>query len=234
MRARVSLSSCLAVLTLSLSALADPPGSHGEITLAYERPRGRGPELVLSGGVGVLSHATTGTAPRDGYDSASAPSLGGTARLLFPLPACRCLSHGVELNYAWASGPSFGISHGAAFTQHLADASYAVRTELPCLRSGDRRWWVSATLGLSVRVANAGTGDRALDDLDDANARGGLSARYDHTAMGWRLGGAMDVTFGRFLVGVAVEMRDLYGIDTELRRTTMMGAALRVGADFLL
>jgi hypothetical protein len=36
------------------------------------------------------------------------------------------------------------------------------------------------------------------------------------------------------LVGVALDLRDLYGIDTELRRTTMMGASLRFGADFLL
>lgn len=233
MRPHVLATTFVTLITLTGAASADPPHV-GEITLAYERPPARVPELVLTGSFGALSHASTGTVPRDGYDTATAPSLGGSARLLFPISACRCLSHGVELNYAWAQGPSFGISHGAAYNQHLADASYAVRTELPCLRRGDRRWWVTAGLGVSVRVADAGTGDRALDDASQANERGALAARYDHAAVGWRLSGAMDVSFGRFLVGVALDFRDLYGVDTELRRTTMMGASLRFGADFLL
>ena len=76
--------------------------------------------------------------------------------------------------------------------------------------------------------------NRPLDDGALLNERSGYAARYDHAAMGWRVGGAMDVTFGRMLVGVALDLRDLYGLDTELRRTTVMGASIRVGADFLL
>jgi hypothetical protein len=224
------------VLALAPEVRADPPAP--EVTLAVERNDSyrneRRPSLVLAGSFGVLHHATTGTAPTDGYDTASAPSLGATARLLFPLHGCPCLWHGVELNYAWASGTRFGIDRDAAWTQHNMDASYAVRTELPCLRRGDRRWWVTAAAGLAVRVANAGLGDRATDDTERLNERTLNATRYDHTAMGWRVGGELSVTFGRMLVGVALDLRDLYGIDTELRRTTVMGAALRIGGDFIL
>lgn len=230
---RSPLCAALAVLTLAPLAAADPVQTH-DVLLAVEPERGPRPSLALVSSFGALSHATTGTVASYGYDTATAPSLGLSARLLFPMPGCRCLAHGVELGYQGASGPSFGLAHGAAYTQHLVDASYAMRVELPCLRRGDRRWWVSGALGLSVRVADAGTGDRPLDDGAAMNERGAFASRYDHAAMGWRLGGAMDVTFGRMLVGVALELRDLYGIDTELRRTTMMGASLRVGADFLL
>jgi hypothetical protein len=223
----------LSALVLSARVEADPLRPD-VITLAVEHERGPRPTLALVTSFGALSHATTGTVANYGYDSATAPSLGLSARLLFPMPGCRFLAHGVELNYQGAAGPSFGLAHGAAFTQHLADASYAMRVELPCLRRGDRRWWITGTLGLSVRIADAGTGDRALDDGSAMNERGAFANRYDHAAMGWRLGGAMDVTFGRVLVGVALDLRDLYGIDTELRRTTMMGASLRFGADFLL
>jgi hypothetical protein len=223
----------LCVLTLAPRVGADPIRTD-EITLAVERPQGPRPALTLVTSFGALAHATTGTVARYGYDSATAPALGVSARLLFPMPGCRCLAHGVELNYQGASGPDFGLGHGAAFTQHIADASYAVRVELPCLRRGDRRWWVTGSLGLSMRIADAGTGDRPLDDGALLNERSGYAARYDHAAMGWRVGGAMDVTFGRMLVGVALDLRDLYGLDTELRRTTVMGASIRVGADFLL
>ncbi|MFO0627534.1 MAG: hypothetical protein U0325_18145 [Polyangiales bacterium] len=230
---RSPLCAALAALTLAPIAAADPVETD-HIRLAVEPERGPRPSLALVSSFGALSHATTGTVANYGYDTATAPSLGLSARLLFPMPGCRCLAHGVELGYQGASGPSFGLAHGAAYTQHLADASYAVRVELPCLRRGDRRWWVTGALGVSVRIADAGTGDRARDDGAAMNERGVYANRYDHAAMGWRLGGAMDVTFGRMLVGVALDLRDLYGIDTELRRTTMMGASLRFGADFLL
>jgi hypothetical protein len=153
----------LCVLTLAPRVGADPIRTD-EITLAVERPQGPRPALTLVTSFGALAHATTGTVARYGYDSATAPALGVSARLLFPMPGCRCLAHGVELNYQGASGPDFGLGHGAAFTQHIADASYAVRVELPCLRRGDRRWWVTGSLGLSMRIADAGTGDRPLDD----------------------------------------------------------------------
>lgn len=221
----------LSLLTFPSLLRADPPGSH-DITLAVEPSRERRPSLAVLGAFGLLAHATTGTIPRDGYDSGSAPALGGTARLLVPLAGCRCLWHGAELNYAWSSGTSLGLERSSAWTQHTVDASYAMRVELPCLRSGDRRWWVTGSLGLSMRRADAGMGDG--EDPSRANERASLAARYDHTALGWRLGGEMAVTFGRLLVGVALDLRDLYGIDTELRRTTVMGAALRVGVDFSL
>lgn len=228
----------LAALALTLAApvvRADP----GDVGLGYVhttevRERERRPELLLTGAVGVTNQSTTGTVAGWGYDSGTSPSLGLNARLLFPIQGCRCLWHGVDLNYAWSNGPSFGAAHEAAWTQHLVDASYAARVELPCLRRGDRRWWVTGTLGMSMRLANAGLGDVARDDATQLNERTSLAGRYDHTALGWRVGGAMEVTFARFLVGVALDLRDLYGIDTDQRRAFLLGASIRIGGDFIL
>lgn len=233
MRPSLVLVASSVLLAFAPDAFAQPL-EHIHVEPAVLRERPRGPELLLSGSFGALHHATTGTIAAYGYDTATAPSLGVNARLLFPIPMCRCLSHGVDLNYAYAAGPDLRVGREAAYVQHTIDASYAARTELPCMRRGDRRWWVTGTLGVSVRVADAGLGDVSRDDVSRLNERTSLSSRYDHVAVGWRLGGAMEVTFSRFLIGVALDLRDLYGVDTEQRRTMLFGAAIRVGGDFLL
>ena len=50
-------------------------------------------------------------------------------------------------------------------------------------------------------------------------------------ALGWRLGFDAEAHFRSFILGIGVDMRQLWGVDTELARTTTMGATLRIGFD---
>lgn len=226
----------LCVVSVSSVAWAhQPPDRAHRMELAVEpailrTPQER-PHLTLAATFGALDQATTGTLPAYGYDRSAAMSLGFNARLVFPLQGCRCMTHGVDANVLWTDGTTLGAGGESAWTRGIVDLGYAFRVELPCMRSGTRRWWVTGTVGMSGQLADAGLGDVASTDSAGLNERTAAGGRYDHVALGWHFGASMEVVFDKTLVGFGVDLRDLRGIDTDQARTFLLGANLRVGLD---
>jgi hypothetical protein len=226
----------LSVLAASSAAYAHQPPDRGREALlliepAVLRPPQEQPHLTVAGTFGVLDQATTGTVPGYGYDHGAAMSLGLDARLVFPLQGCRCMTHGVDASVLWTRGAALGASGESAWERGIVDLGYAFRVELPCLRRGTRRWWVTGTVGVSGQLADAGLGDVPATETAGLNERTAASQRYDHVALGWHFGASMEVVFDKTLVGFGVDLRDLRGIDTEQARTFLLGANLRVGFD---
>lgn len=182
--------------------------------------------------LGVLERATTGTIAAYGYDVATVPTVGADLRWLSPFGCGPCaMMHGVHVGFTYAGGPTFGIDREVAFRNYLIDAAYAFRIRAPCLSSRNRQIVFTGAAGLSGMMADAGLGDTTADHADRANERASLASRYDHVALGWRVGVDAEAHFRAFVLGIGVDMRQLWGVDTELARTTMMGATLRIGFD---
>ncbi len=219
---------------LSVGSVAEahqPP----ELTLAVEplvlrRPQDQ-PHLTVALTYGALEHGTTGTPAGYGYDRGTSMSLGVNARLVFPLQGCHCMTHGVDANVLWSDGTTLGVGGESAWVRGVVDLGYAFRVELPCLRRGTRRWWVTGTVGVSGQLADAGLGDVATGETAGVNERTAASQRYDHVALGWHAGASMEVVFDKALVGFGVDLRDLRGIDTDQARTFLLGVNLRAGFD---
>ena len=236
---RSSWSGGVFLVVFSCSSVAwahQPPDRSEHLTLAVEpailrNPRER-PHLTLAATFGALDQATTGTLAAYGYDHGAAMSLGLNARLVFSLEGCRCMTHGVDANVLWTDGTTLGAGGGSAWERGIIDLGYAFRVELPCMRSGTCRWWVTGTLGLSGQLADAGLGDVSETETAGLNERTSASARYDHLSLGWHFGASMEVVFDKTLVGFGVDLRDLRGLDTDQARTFLLGANLRVGLDF--
>ncbi len=188
--------------------------------------------LVIAAGLGVLDHATTGTIADYGYDRGSAPAVSLNARWLARIRGCSCaMGHGVDVQATMSRGPTFGLLHGAAYTQYLGDVAYAFRVELPCLRRGSRRIYTTGMAGMSVLVSDAGTGDLPFGNTTHWNERSLAASSYDRVALGWRLGGTFDVTWGHTLVGVGLDLRNLYAVSGDQARTLLLSASLRFGFD---
>ncbi len=222
----------LAVLAIPSVAAADPAVPEiAHLSLAWERPRPEQRHLVLAATLGALDHATTGTLPAYGYDRGTTLAVGLGARLTFPWPACRCLHHGIDASFTWSDGRALGATGESAWRRGIVDLGYAVRVELPCMRRGDRRVWVAGTAGASAMYADAGLGDVATGDAQALNDRVRASIHDDHWAVGYHLGASMEFTFAKALVGVGLDLRDLYGIDTDQARTFLVGINLRAGVD---
>jgi len=200
--------------------------------LYRRRPANPQHRIVLAAGLGVLDHATTGTLADYGYDRGSAPSVSLNARWLSRIDGCSCaMGHGVDVQATMSRGPSFGLLHGAAYTQYLGDVAYAFRVELPCLRSGTRRIYTTGMAGMAVLVSDAGTGDASPDDTSRWNERTLAASAYDRVALGWRIGGSFDITWSRTLVGIGLDLRNLYAVSGDQARTLLLSASLRVGFD---
>ena len=144
----------LSVLSVASVASAQRPPDRGEsLVLALEplilrTPREQ-PHLTIAGTFGALEHGTTGTLAAYGYDRGAAMSLGLNARLVFPLEGCRCMTHGVDASVLWSNGTTLGAGGASAWERGIIDLGYAFRVELPCMRRGTRRWWVTGTVGVS-------------------------------------------------------------------------------------
>jgi hypothetical protein len=236
MRGAWGVGAFLGVVSVTSIARAHQPPQRGEtLTLAGEtailRTPQEQPHFTLAATFGALDQGTTGTLAAYGYDHGTAMSLGVNARLVFPLQGCRCMTHGVDAGVLWTDGTTLGAGGQSAWTRGIVDLGYAFRVELPCMRSGTRRWWVTGTLGWSGQLADAGLGDVPAGETAGLNERTVASQRYDHLAMGWHLGASMEVVFDKALVGFGVDLRDLRGLDSDQARTFLLGANLRVGVD---
>lgn len=196
----------------------------------------RGPRLELTTGFGVLGRGTTGTIANYGYDAGAAPTVRGNVRVFFaPDFDCNCEPrHGFDLGFVHAGGPSFGLLGEYAYRQYVFDAAYAFHIKLPCMSNEHRQVTLTGLAGLTGFWADAGLGDVSRDETANLNARMFAQTNYDHAALGWRFGTALDVRFGAFVLGVEVNLRDLYGIGGGHARSFLMEAGLRVGAQIPL
>lgn len=236
MRSAWALGVSLSVVSFESVARAHQPPDRSEhlmlmVEPAILRTPREQPHLTLAATFGALDQATTGTLPAYGYDHGAAMSLGLNTRLVFPLEGCRCMTHGVDANVLWTNGTALGAGGNSAWERGIIDLGYAFRVELPCMRHGTRRWWVTGTLGVTGQLADAGLGDVSAAETAGLNERTAASARYDHLALGWHFGASMEVVFDKTLVGFGVDLRDLRGLDTDQARTFLLGANLRVGLD---
>ena len=204
-------------------------------TEEYREPT-RSTKLELVANFGVLDRATSGTGSNYRYDQ-NATAVGGVdVRLLFPAFDCGCdLAHGAQLGVSGSGGTAlgFGDLDTSAFRHIIIDAGYIFRTELPCMASGNRRWFVTGTLGLTTLVADAGLGSGVANDVD-RNVREAAAEAYDHVALGWHFGAVMDVHFGALILGFGFDLREAYGIGTELSRTFALSGSLRLGGEISL
>ncbi|MEM9066977.1 MAG: hypothetical protein AAGE52_00685 [Myxococcota bacterium] len=186
--------------------------------------------LELSAGIGVLGHNTTGVGDPlldYGYDREAGPV--ADAKLRFVFGSNRYFRHGVTFRGGVQRGRAFGRD-GFGYRWGFADVGYSFRTILPCMSSQDRRIYAAATLGISGAHADAGTGRGEMGT--DANLRRAASDEFDHWALGWVLGGEIEVHFKHFLIGLDIDMRRLYGLDTAQDRTMLSSAVLRLGIGF--
>ncbi len=226
----------IAALFVGAALLVGAPRARAQDVEEWHEPS-HGPKLELVATFGVLDRATTGTSPDHGYGQ-NATALGGVdVRLLLPLfDNCSCeIGHGAQLGVSGSGGTAlgFGDVDSSAFRHVIIDAGYVFRTELPCMASGSRRWFVTGTLGVTTLVADAGLGSGVVDDAD-RNVRESAASAYDHVAFGWRLGAVMDVHFGALIAGFGFDLREAYGISTNLERTFALSGILRLGGEISL
>lgn len=234
-----ALTASTAMLFGAGHAAAQEAGSVAAVdveTLDYSPEPTHVPKLELVATFGVLDRATSGTSPDHGYGQNGTAVGGIDLRLLFPVFDCSCeLGHGPQLGISGSGATAFGIGDvdTSAFRHVIIDAGYVFRTELPCMASGNRRWFVTGTVGVTTLVADAGLGSRVANDVD-RNLREAAADAYDHIAFGWRFGAVMDVHFGALIAGFGFDLREAYGIGTSLARTFALSGILRLGGEIRL
>lgn len=217
---------------ITASALLLGPLLNTSLACADDEESRRPLHLEMSARIGVMERATTGTIPAYGYDVNTVPTAGVDLRWFTPWGCSYCdMMHGVHVGFTYAGGSTFGVGRESDYRDYFVDAAYAFRIRAPCLSSRDRTIVLTGTAGFSGRMADAGLGDTPTDNTDRWNERSALASRYDHVALGWRLGFDAEAHFRSFILGIGVDMRQLWGVDTELARTTTMGATLRIGFD---
>ena len=186
--------------------------------------------IELSAGIGVMGHNTTGVGEPllgYGYDHEPGPVADGKLRLIFGHH--RYFRHGVTFRGGYNAGRQFG-RNGYGFAHSFGEVGYTIRTLFPCMSNEDRKVYGGATLGFTGAFADAGVGRGAMGD--DENIRRTAATELDHRAWGWVLGGEIMVHYKAFLIGLDVDMRRLYGVETVADRTMLASAVLRVGMAF--
>lgn len=186
--------------------------------------------IELSAGIGVMGHNTTGVGEPllgYGYDHEPGPVADGKLRLIFGHH--RFFRHGMTFRGGFNSGRQFG-RNGYGFRHSFGEVGYTIRSLFPCMSNDDTKIYGGATLGFTGAFADAGVGRGAMGD--DENVRRMASEDLDHRAWGWVLGGEIQIQHHSFLIGLDIDMRRLYGIDTVAERTMLGSAVLRVGMAF--
>lgn len=190
-------------------------------------------ELTLAAGVADRGSTGTGALLGLGYDQSAGPI--GTLDLRLFVEASRSearyFRHGPVLRASYFAGRELGIER-AAFVNVPIDLGYAGRLELPCLADGDRHIYLQGFLAITGLYADAGRGDAWVEPNTAAAAETAeLSRALDHAGLGGALGLGLDVHFGAFLLGVGVDLRQYFGIETSVARDLVWSGLVRVGAD---
>lgn len=177
-------------------------------------------ELTLE--TGLLDRGTTGVGEPllgYGYDHGGGMLVGAGLRLYFDIDG-RYFHHGVAVRVGHQPNDGFAWSH--------VDLTYVFRTELPCMSSDEHRLRLSGVIGVTGARADAGMGNGAPDDR--WNLREVASEQLDHHALGAVLGVALDVHSGPFLLGLMLDVRELFALgDTPVARSFAATGALRAG-----
>ncbi|MFK7998534.1 MAG: hypothetical protein AB8H86_03015 [Polyangiales bacterium] len=212
---------------LALSSLA---GAEARADYHPSRPSGGGiTALELTLGVGVMGH-TTARPPIEGYgyDRDPGPAADVALRLLFGRN--QYFRHGVTMRGVYFAGRQFG-ANGHGFRFGLADLTYTVRTLLPCMSSQDGvRFYAAASLGITGGWVDAGSGRGPMNA--DYLVRQDAAANLDHATLGWTAGATGEMHYGKLLVGVSIDLRRLWGIDTDVGSSWVRSMSLRVGYRF--
>lgn len=186
----------------------------------------------LGAGLGIVDRGSTGVgAPllEYGYDHEGGLLAEAALRVYF-YDSWDFLRHGFQIRYSYTAGQTLGLdSYGFGYS--IVDATYLLRTNLPCMSSEDIKYYVSGYLGLSGGYANASTGRGERDDR--WNERVAAEGELDHHALGAVFGLAMDVHFGPAYLGIQVDLRQHYGLTSSspVTRTFMPSALLRTGVE---
>ena len=219
----------LAALAASFSVCFLAP-SQSRADYHPSRPNGGGvTALELTLGVGVMGH-TTARPPIDGYgyDRDPGPAADAALRLLFGRN--QYFRHGVTVRGVYFAGRQFG-ANGHGFRFGLADLTYTVRTLLPCMSQQDGvRFYASASLGLSGGWVDAGAGRGPMNA--DYVVRQDAAESLDHATLGWTAGATGEMHYGKLLLGVSIDLRRLWGIDTSVGSSWVRSMSLRVGYRF--
>ncbi|MCC6875017.1 MAG: hypothetical protein IT378_11985 [Sandaracinaceae bacterium] len=182
----------------------------------------------------LLDRSTTGTPDSlagYGYDNDAGLSAGLDARL-FVDRISDYFHHGPFVGVAHHGGALLGLVDDHAFQTTLIDAGYAARLNLPCMSRGAIKWYVSGQLGLTGVIADAGTGNGGRPNGDRWNERLAASSSLDHGGLGWRLALSLDAHWGPMILGLALGLRQYFGIDSPVGRGWLMNVGLRVGVRF--
>lgn len=189
-------------------------------------------DLELALELGVMDRGTAGVgAPLLGYGYDHDGGLLGAAsvRLYFHDDQF-WLRHGVGVRFAHHAGDDFGLGDTGFFFEQI-DVGYVVRTEFPCMASGDRHIYLSGILGVTTVIADASTGNRPSDA--NWNARTVAANELDHVGVGGVFGLALDVHFGAAFAGFYVDVREQFGVtpSSPISRDFSIAATLRGGVD---
>jgi hypothetical protein len=199
----------------------------------YEDETGIFSNLELALTTGFFDRSTTGVgAPLDaGYDTELGVGAGVDVRLFFD-DSNEYFRHGIVLAGTHERGPFFGLGgYGFAWTE--VDAGYSVRALFPCMSGETVKWYGHGTVALSGVIADAGLGQGDIEQGDRAT-REALAESLDHGAVGFRLALGVDVHVDSFLIGLTIDMREYFGLDTAAERSSVRSAMLRTGVDFSL
>lgn len=196
----------------------------------WERDEG-GAVLELAIDLGLLDRGTTGIGDPlldQGYDHGGGPVAGIGARLLFPFADGDYFHHGATLRLSHHGGGSFGLSERVGFVWTSLDATYAFRTNFPCMSDDDRKVYLTGLVGVTGTRADAGTGEGPRDE--HWNQRVAASTELDHLALGPMLGLDLSVHFGALLAGVMLDLRQIFALgEGPISRSTVATGTLRFG-----
>lgn len=188
-------------------------------------------DLELTVPLALADRASTGTDDGlrgYGYDG-QAGLLTGAEMRLYADSFGRYLRVGLVAGAAHHAGPVLGLHRGHAFRTTLVDAGVAVRTIFPCMSDETIRWHLAGLLGVTGAYADAGEGVDGAPNGDLYDQRRVASTELDHAGLGWRFAVDLSVHIENFIVGVALGVRQYFGIDTPVSRGWITDIGLRLG-----
>ncbi|MCB9617509.1 MAG: hypothetical protein H6721_30330 [Sandaracinus sp.] len=199
------------------------------LTVEPYRPPSGLTAAELTVGLGTVGRATSGT-PLDGhgYDGSQGPAVDVATRFLFGKN--RFLRFGFSARGLHQRGRGFG-REGFGFASTVVDLTITARTMFPCMSNDARKVWFALSLGPSGGWHDAGRG-RGDMATDDQGARLEAARTLDHVGLGWVVGVDLGLQFGAFLVDLAVDVRQHFGVDTVVGSHFLPSAVLRAGWAF--
>jgi hypothetical protein len=186
-------------------------------------------ELELTVPLAWADRSVAGATPASfGYANQAGLSTGGEARL-YVGERNRYFHLGAVVGAQHMAGPLLGAVEGHAFRSTYVDAGLAARALFPCMSGGDTRWHLSGILALTGVHADAGLGVGVDDNGPLYPERRAAADALDHAGLGWRLAFDLSVHQASFVAGLALGVRQYFGIDSPVARGWVMDVGLRVG-----